>query len=313
MSLNPCKVPDPQVKSILDNIPLSCKDDGSSNLNKVPFIEELKTLQYGLGHDATCHPLQSGKIRNDPSNPNRNVVNRYGKGLRGTDEAMKEYLSNIEVIAHNGKIHRVPVVHGTAEKAVKMLIDTNVRQDESLVVDRINLPIIAYYASDYTFSDSRYTYEEALRYFPDVYSNPQSTVNEKNESDTVLGFTRGYPIDIGYQVLIWTMYIEDMIEILTQIFYKTSKMGYLKVQGVNWEIPVKLTSILNNIDVEPGDANLRVVKYQLSFLAESYIPQPIVRRKSVLSINTDYVSGTNPDEIQEVITTSTTTAKVSIC
>ena len=50
-----------------------------------------------------------------------------------------------------------------------------------------------------------------------------------------------------------------MNQILEQILLKFSPIAYIRVRGVPWETGVKLDSIANNLDVEPGDQNIRVV------------------------------------------------------
>jgi hypothetical protein len=76
------------------------------------------------------------------------------------------------------------------------------------------------------------------------------------------------------------LYVEDINQILEQIFLKFSPMSYITVRGINWEIPVKLDSIANNLSQEPGDSALRVIKYEISLTAETYIAQPLVRKKN---------------------------------
>ena len=92
-----------------------------------------------------------------------------------------------------------------------------------------------------------------------------------------------------------------MNQILEQILLKFSPIAYIRVRGVPWETGVKLDSIANNLDVEPGDQNIRVVKYQFNLTAETYIPQPITRRKAVLKTKTNVFNSTKQEEITEVL------------
>jgi hypothetical protein len=57
----------------------------------------------------------------------------------------------------------------------------------------------------------------------------------------------------------------------------------------------------NNIDAEPGDQALRVCKAQFDMTAKSYIPQPIDKRRTVLSINREWVNSLTDDEVTEVL------------
>jgi len=86
-----------------------------------------------------------------PDGPSRDVIYRYSKGIRGADEAVKNLFEDVVVIDDNGKAHKVPIVWGPPEKAVAVVIQENVRKDNSLVVDALRIPIMSIYHSDYTF------------------------------------------------------------------------------------------------------------------------------------------------------------------
>ena len=64
---------------------------------------------------------------------------------------------------------------------------------------------------------------------------------------------------------------------------------------------VKLDSIANNLEVEPGDQAIRVIKYEFNMTAQTYIPQPIERKKAVLKMKIDFVDGMTEEEITEVM------------
>ena len=92
-----------------------------------------------------------------------------------------------------------------------------------------------------------------------------------------------------------------MNQILTQITTKMFPMAYIRVKGVSWEIGVKLNNIANNVNFEPGDKAIRVFKYQFSLTAESFVAQPIVRKKAVLKTRVEIVDSTNENDITEVL------------
>lgn len=234
-----------------------------------------------LGKANLCDPMQTGQITNDPKK--FNTIYRYSKALRGTDEAVMDLFKNLVVIDEDGKAHPVPIIWGTQEKAVAAIVQDNVRKDNSLVVDRIKLPILAISSTDYQFNQSRYVYHRAIDYLRGSKDNkPGFTYSEKYQKDTIFGVAKGMPVDVSYTLYAWTLYVEDMNQILEQIILKFSPVAYIKVRGVNWEVQVKLDSISNNLETEPGDQAIRVVKFMFNLTAETYIPQPIVRKKSIL-------------------------------
>ncbi len=266
------------------------------------WFQDVLNKKMGLGTNGLCDPMQTGQILNDLDNPQRNVIYRYSKALRGCDEAVMDLFRNLVVIDEQGAAHQVPIIWATQERAVAAVVQENVRKDETNVIDRIKLPMLAISSTDYSFNQNRYTYHKAINYMPRIGDGkPSFTMKEKFERDTIFGVARGIPLDITYTMYAWTMYLEDMNQILEQILLKFSPVAYIRVRGVTWEVIVKLDSIANNLETEPGDKQLRIIKFQFNITAETYIPQPIVRKKAVLKTRVEFVDGMTEEEITQVI------------
>jgi hypothetical protein len=320
--LNPCNEPG-DIKKHMEPPPPFCREGltekGSGTIDHEPhltslsdvtprdlsWLEDATQSKTGHGNPALCDPQQTGHIINEQGldKPNRNTVYRYAKSLRGCDEAMKKMFQDLVVIDEAGKAHQVPIIWATQEKAVAYILQEHVRKDESLVVDRPRLPMLAIHASDYNFNQDRYVYHKAVDYLRRREDNwrPGFTTSERYQRDTVFGVSRGIPMDIGYTLYAWTLYEEDMNQILTQIVTKFSPMAYIRVRGISWEIGVKLDSIANNVDIEPGDKAVRVFKYQFGFTAESFVAQPIVRKKAALKTRIEITDSPNDEDITEVL------------
>jgi len=269
-NLNPFQPPETHKSVNIDSPPPYCRDgkaQGSSGtIDQKPFFEsqedeasrDMSWLEDGTfdlkgqGASALCDPMQTGHIVNEQggSPPNTGTVYRYAKSIRGTDEAVRALFNDIVVIDPQGKVHPVPIIWGTQEKAVAYLLQENTHKDESLIVDRIKLPMLAVHAQDYKYAQDRYVYHKAIDYLRDRkdHMRPQFTTTEKYERDTVFGVSKGIPLDISYTLYAWTMYEEDMNQILTQVITKFSPMAYIRVRGISWEIGVKLDSIANNVN-----------------------------------------------------------------
>jgi len=252
--------------------------------------------------------MQTGQIVNDDlfglqEQPNRNTIYRYSKGIRGADEAAMDLFRNLVVIDEQGKAHSIPIIWATQEKAVAAVLQQNVRKDNSLVVDRIKLPILAIYSSDFSFAQDRYVYHKAVNYLRSlrVDGKPGFTASEIFERDTVFGVARGIPLDIGYQLFAWTLYEEDMNQIVEQILLKFSPVAYIRVRGVPWEIDVTLDSMANNVNTEPGDKAIRIIKWQFNFTAHTYVPQPLVRKRAVLKTDVTLTNSVENEEIIDVL------------
>jgi hypothetical protein len=320
--LNPCNEPGP-IKEYPEAPPAFCRDglteksSGTIDHTSYPtsqedvsyrdlsWLEQATQSKLGEGAPALCDPQQTGHIINEQgmSPPNRNTVYRYAKSVRGTDEAMRGMFKDLVVLDESGKAHQVPIIWATQEKAVAYILQQNVRKDDSLVVDRVRLPMLAIHASGYDFNQNRYVYHKAIDYLRSRRTDwkPGFTDSERYQRDTVFGISRGVPLDISYSLYAWTLYEEDMNQILTQIVTKFSPMAYIRVRGISWEIGVKLDSIANNVNLEPGDKAARVFKYQFDFTAESFVAQPIVRKKAVLKTRIEVTDSPEEEDITEVL------------
>ena len=302
-NLNECSEPNPFLKDLnLDPAAKYCKPDDLPTQKEVSLFENLLHQKTGIGQSGNCDPMQGSRLTEDMRKAHDpSVIHRYSKALRGCDEAMLDLFKDIEVLDEAGKAHLIPIIWASQERAVAMFLQNNVRKDNSLAVDRITLPMMAIYASDYSFNQERYTYHQAINWLRELQGKPGLTHQEKRPRDTVFGITRGLPYDIGYQLLIWTLYWEDMNQILEQVARKFSPVAYIRIQGVTWETVVKIQSLANNVDIEPGDQAIRVFKFQFNFTAETYIPQPIRRAKPVFKERIDYVNAVNDNEVKEVL------------
>jgi len=304
-------IKDPRV----DLAPPYCRDDrgncedNSASLKDVPgqaesWIEEFTLDPMGNGEAVDCDPMLRGHIVNGQTgHHDRNAVYRYSKSLRGTDEAVTKLFSDIVVQDTKSQWFNVPIMWGTQEKAVMAIIGKNYRNDPTLVVDAVKLPLMSIHASNYEVDMKRYTYHKAVNYLRDYKQNwrPGFMVKERRDNDTVYGVSRGLPVNIGYELMVWTAYQEDIVQIMEQVIPKVSPMGYIRVRGAGWEIPVRLESMSNNIEYEPGDQSTRVIKFQFNLVAETYIAQPITRKKSVLSTRIEVVDRMEDDDIAEVL------------
>lgn len=312
--LNPCNDPGPIKDLNIDPIsPLCSPNDPSKPKSQKDvegkgldwLVDEMSNRKKGIGQSGLCDPMQTGHIINEQgmSPPDRNTLYRYGRSLRGTDEAVMDMFRDIVVLDEQGKAHNVPIIWGTQEKAVAAVIQENVRKDESVVVDRIKLPILAIHTSGYSMNQDRYIYHKATDYLKSLNRDwkPGFAIKERYERDTVFGVTRGIPMDVEYTLYAWTLYEEDVRQILTQIITKFSPMAYIRVRGVSWEIGVKLDSISNNVEAEPGDQAVRVIKYQFNLTAETFVTQPIQRKKAVLKTKVDIVDSVDDEAVTEVI------------
>ncbi len=310
-SLNDCGEPSSQPNRNNDPVKPSCASDDNkvetcsgtdyAFYKSVPAPDDLTIRKKGLGF-AYADPIQAGSIFNN-KDTSPNYIYPYAQGIRAVDEAMKDLFSDIHVRDDLGKYHKVPIVFGGQEAAIAVILRGNVRKDNTMVTDRILLPIMAIDNESYNMNMANYMYHKAInRKRVGKDRKPGMTISERWERDTVLGFTRGIPVNLGYTLSVWVQYQTDIKQIVEQIFQKMCPVAYIRLRGVtDMESIVKLESVSSNADreVEPGAE--RVIKMQLGLTAETYIPQAIERTKAVLSTKIDIVDGISDAEIKSVI------------
>jgi hypothetical protein len=308
--INPC--PDPSLLSLSNNIDpppgMDChmSPDNQNDINThgaSDWLQDNFISNLGNGSANNCDPMQAGKIVNEPASElNENTIYRYSKALRGTDEGVMDLFRNIVVIDEDGKAVQVPIIWATQERAVAAILQKNVRKDETLVVDRIILPMMAISSTGYEFDTKRYTYHQAMSYV-DAYTGREPNKSEKfSNRSTLFGIGRGIPINISYTMYAWTMQLEDMNQIFEQIVTKFSLVAYIKVRGVLQEVIVKLDSIASNLNTEPGDAAQRVIKFQFGLTAETFVPMPAKIYDSLIKVvKTDLVNSVDEDKITKIM------------
>jgi hypothetical protein len=102
-----------------------------------------------------------------------------------------------------------------------------------------------------------------------------------------------------------------MNQILEQIVTKFSLVAYIKVRGVLQEVIVKLDSIANNLETEPGDQALRVIKFQFGLTAQTYVPLPVKQYDSLIKVvKADIVDSVDEATITEVLAKIEETAPI---
>ena len=166
-----CQPPNANNSNNIDPVPKQCGDNWPSQkrvAKQPPFDWKKPPSLYklGIGQSGNCDPIQTGQLLNDLDTPNREVIYRYARGIRGCDEAMLDMFRQTIVIDDQSKSHIVPLIWASQEKAVDFLLQDNVRKGNSNVVDRIRLPIMAIWNSGISFDQARFTYQKAYSLIP---------------------------------------------------------------------------------------------------------------------------------------------------
>lgn len=214
----------------------------------------------------------------------RSGIASYSKTLRGCDQAVLGEFKDIFVWLPNGEKKPVPIIIGPPEKAVAVALQESVDK-KTIRIDAIKLPMMALSLGDVNFAPERFTYHQNVRWL--LGDNSYAYGSEKRKGDTVYGMSRGLPVDKHYILHVWTRYVEDMNQIAEQIMLKFSPVLTLYVPDVLWEVVAKLDAVSNGISNEIGDSGIKIVKFEFSFHAETYISRGFIRGKTVFDFYGD--------------------------
>lgn len=237
-------------------------------------------------------------IKEGQTPPDRGWIMRYQRSIRFTDWAMMRLFQDIKVMDQQGRTRPVPIIMGSQDRAVAAILGPNVRKDGSGVVDRIRLPMMALWPLDINLDESRFAYPMAIEW----NARKQHLQTENDRNDTRLGRSRGIPIVRNYTLFAWTKYQETMNQISEQVLHKFRPTATLKVEGVDFEVPVYLDTIANTAPFDAPDGEERLTKMEFAIRCESMIANTWIREKIAkrvdISFSVDNGNGTASDPEQ---------------
>lgn len=191
---------------------------------------------------------------------------QYDKALAGSDQALLQLFTEIHVDA-NGRRLLVPVVFGSLEDAVKWILYEGLQ-----VRDTIRLPLVNLWSTD--CEDNRERYREYR-------------IAKKGNHSAVSGPSPTMAVDVRYTLWAWAKSAADVEQMLRQIWQRLggaampdwvslsrrSVLPFTSIQetGASWSTLLKVRTITDNLDVDPGDKSIRVYKYQFEMVAETFV------------------------------------------
>lgn len=175
-------------------------------------------------------------------------------GLFDIDYAIQYYFENVirPEIVENGSKVKVPVIYGSPEKWKNLQADGYFRDREG----KIQSPLIAYKRTAIT--KNRMLANKVDANYPQLYQTQEVKYTQVNKYDQFSILTNSKPVktyintvvpdyvDITYDVVVWTDYIEGMNSIVESIIYS---------EGTYWgdmerfKFRTKIDSFTNTTDV----------------------------------------------------------------
>lgn len=242
-----------------------------------PGREELDApskYDYNLLMDSIQHGLLSQTASINP-----HYIKRYQNFFTKLDRAMVLAFADLQVLDQGGVPMRVPTVFGTQEKIVYAIFADNSAQDPNQY-SRIRLPICAIIPNGSISLDvERYMFHEAKWY--------DYRGTERRPNDIVYGLSTGIPISRGYQLTIMTRYAEDMNQLLEIALQRFSQTFEIRIGNSPRPTQVIFEGCDTNFGDDRDPERVHLYTATISMLAQTWLPQPVVRKKAVQRVRID--------------------------
>jgi hypothetical protein len=255
-------------------------DTATNRIDEVhnsPNREELpppSKYDFKLAVDSIQHGLLA---QTEQINPN--YLKRYENFFTKLDRAMVLAFGDLQILDQGGTPMRVPTVFGTMEKIVYAVFGESSAQDPNQY-SRIRLPICAMIPTGSISLDvERYIYHEAKWW---SYKG-----TERRPDDVVFGMSTGIPISRGYQLTLMTRYVEDMNQLLEITLQRFSQTFEIKIGQSPRPTQVLFDGCDTNFAEDRDAERVHLYTATISMTAQSWLPQPIIRRKAVHSVKID--------------------------
>ena len=219
------------------------------------------------------------------------VVRRYSRFFRKTHIIIQKIFSDLECYDERQTPFRVPCIVGTVEAAIAVMFgDTSTYgQATSGQFRKVRVPLATLVPGSPSFDQSRYTYERA------TFKGMPITV--KRARDTRLTFTRGIPITLNYDLVVWTRYMEDAVQIMEQILQKLLPEYEFHMPENAFPSNIRMSAdIQTNFGDEKQPGELKIFKIQCPMTVLTYLPQNFIRNKTVLDVTIDVGIGDIDDQ-----------------
>lgn len=253
-----------------------------------------------LSGDATPAYNRANDVRRDDDN-----LKELSIGLKDLDYAIKYYFDNVIRPSFDefGSRRPVPVIYGSAERWKNIDYDGYFRDREGKML----VPLIAYKRTGVTKNRALGSKVDANH--PQIYYSQQIKYNQQSRYDQFSKLTNLTPaksyvntvmadyVDLTYDVIIWTDYVEQMNELVEAILYSE---GSFWGEKDRFKFRAKIDTFTNTTDALIDQE--RVVRTNFTITLFGYIVPDV----TVKHLSEKLSDKTNSP--QQIIVTTTTQA-----
>lgn len=242
--------------------------------------KQLPKTQYELSKGSEDKELQrANEVRRDDD-----TIKDLSIGLYDIDYAIKYYFEQIikpEVVEFGTKI-KVPIMYGSPEKWKNVQADGYFRDKNG----KIQSPLISYKRTSITKNRGLSNKVDANH--PNIYYTQEVRYTQVNKYDQFSKLTNSKPIktfintvipdyvDVTYDVIIWTDYVESMNKIVESVLY---------TEGSYWGEPekfkfrTKIDNFTNTTDLMQDADRIVRTSFQLTIFGH-IVPDAVVKELS---------------------------------
>lgn len=248
-------------------------DDVRNNPNREDLPPTSK-YDFNLMVDSIQHGLLA---QTEQVNPN--YLKRYENFFTKLDRSMVLAFADLQIVDQGGTPMRVPTVFGTMEKIVYAVFGESAAQDPNQYA-RVRLPICAMVPNGSISLDvERYIFHEAK------WWDYKGT--ERRPDDVVYGMSTGIPISRGYQLTLMTRYVEDMNQLLEIALQRFSQTFEIRIGQSPRPTQVLFDGCDTNFADDRDPERVHLYTATISMTAQSWLPQPVIRKKAVHTVRID--------------------------
>ena len=242
--------------------------------------KQLPKTQYELSKGSEDKELQrANEVRRDDD-----TIKDLSIGLYDIDYAIKYYFEQIikpEVVEFGTKV-KVPVLYGSPEKWKNVQADGYFRDKNG----KIQSPLITYKRT--SIAKNRGLSNKVDANHPNIYYTQEVKYSQVNKYDQFSKLTNSKPIktfintvipdyvDVTYDVIIWTDYVESMNKIVESVLY---------TEGSYWGEPekfkfrTKIDNFTNTTDLMQDADRIVRTSFQLTIFGH-IVPDAVVKELS---------------------------------
>lgn len=234
------------------------RDKPRRNKPSIPIPPQPKEHLLDRKPERLPDPIQNVEMIDEDINVDVEQVTRVLEtGLRLQDEGIKNFFSDMRVPDKTSGSRKVRVVIAGGDKAILM--------QKEMSNGRVELPVA---------SIKRGNVEDNPAKFSPPYLSMDRKYHERGRKIELI--YRPKPVNINYDVTVWTMSKREAEHILYQVMSRFNPMAQWVVEGAHHRgvVDAHFNGYSDSTDIDVSPSDRRHVRYDYTFRVEGWLPLP---------------------------------------